>query len=82
MNFLIEKMTKDCQREDCSLTDHGTTSTCMGFTPTYDKRGNRSDAGDPNITTTEWRCSKCPKRWVARTQYGKTEILNVEITNK
>ncbi len=78
-NHLIEKMTKDCARDNCSLTEHGTTSTCMGFQPTYDKRGNRTDAGDPNIVSTEWRCQKCLKRWVTRTQYGKTEILAVEI---
>lgn len=79
MNFLIGKMTKECERSDCSLTEHGCTSTCMGWQPTFDRHGNRTDSGDPNITSSEWRCSRCPRSWVAREQYGKTEILKVEV---
>lgn len=70
----IKEATKDCPRTDCSITCGGSTSTCMGWTPTYDKLGNRTDSGDPNIHTQWLRCSTCGKSWTASTQYGKTAI--------
>lgn len=71
----IQKLTKDCPREDCSISggDYGV-STCMGWTPTYDKNGNRTDRGDPNSYTTSYACSACGKRWSVTTQYGQTNI--------
>lgn len=74
MNMIAE-VTKDCPREDCSISggDSGV-STCVGWSPTYDKHGNRTDCGDPNTFTSELRCSKCGASWIISTQYGKTTI--------
>lgn len=75
MNFTISEMTKDCRRQDCSLSDYGvSTSTCMGWIPTYDKHGNRTDRGDPNIYRSGMRCSTCGLIWEIRTQYGETTM--------
>ena len=72
---LIPELTKDCPREDCSITGGNSgVSTCMGWTPTYDKRGNRTDRGDPNSFTTSYLCSVCGAQWSATTQYGETKI--------
>lgn len=72
---MIEKLTESCEREDCRITGGNTgTSTCMGWTPVYDKRGNRIDASDPNIFTTSYACSTCGREWTVRTQRGETTI--------
>lgn len=74
MNMIAEA-TKDCPREDCRLTDFGVSSTtCMGWTPTFDKYGNRTDSGDPNITTGAIKCVTCGASWNYRTQYGETAL--------
>lgn len=71
----ISELTKDCEREDCSITGGNSgISTCMAWTPTYDKHGNRTDQGDPNIFTTSYSCHACGKQWSVREQYGKAEI--------
>jgi hypothetical protein len=49
--------------------------TCMGWTPTYDKNGARTDAGDPNITTHGFKCGTCGKTWSVSIQYGDTKIF-------
>ena len=71
---IIQQITKDCPREDCSMLEGGSTSTCMGWQPTYDKAGQRIDKGDPNTHTTSWRCSSCNRAWVTNTRYGETSI--------
>jgi len=75
MNTIAE-VTKDCPREDCSITDFGGvgTSTCMGWMPTYDKHGNRTDRGDPNIHSSALKCYTCGASWSISTQYGETTI--------
>ena len=70
----IQQATKDCQRTDCSLTDSGGVSTCMDWTPTYDKEGFRTGRGDPNITSWSIRCSTCKREWGAREQYGTVTV--------
>lgn len=71
----IQQITKDCQREDCSITGGNSGfSTCMGYTPTYDKHGKRTDRGDPNTFTTSYRCSTCKREWLVSTQYGESKI--------
>lgn len=72
MTNIIAKMTNNCPREDCRLTSRGGATTCMGWSPQYDKHGNRVDCGDPNIHTQSYRCHTCGREWVASTQYGKT----------
>jgi hypothetical protein len=72
-------MTKDCPREDCSIQSGISTMTCMGWTPTYDKSGNRTDRGDPNIEATAYRCAKCGDEWTVRTQYGVSVVSRRKI---
>lgn len=75
----IQELTKDCPRDDCLIYDSmGGTSTCMGWQPSYDKQGNRTDRGDPNIHTTSSRCVTCGAEWVFRIQYGETTTTRVE----
>lgn len=71
---LIREVTKTCERTDCSLTESGGVTTCMGFAPTYDKYGTRTDRGDPNIRSWSIRCSACKREWVASEQYSNTAI--------
>ena len=74
----IQAVTKDCPREDCSISGGNSgMSTCMGWSPSYDKHGNRTSRGDPNIFTTSLMCSKCGASWRLSTQYGKTTITPV-----
>lgn len=71
----IQQITKDCPREDCSITGGNSgISTCVGWTPTYDKNGKRTDKGDPNSFTTSYQCSTCKRAWSATTRYGETTI--------
>ena len=61
----------DCEKE-CKISRGMSTSTCMGWTPTYDKNGKQLNS-DPNITTTVWTCLTCNDRWVSTTRYGETK---------
>ena len=70
----IQSATKDCPRNDCSMTESGRVSTSMGYTPTYDKGGRRTDRGDPNIRSWNIRCSTCGNIWDCTEQYGQTTI--------
>ena len=71
---IIQQLTKDCERDDCSIVEGVSMTTCMGWTPSYDKHGNRTDAGDPNSTSTEWRCSACGRNWRTSTLRGETVV--------
>lgn len=75
----ISEVTKDCTREDCSITGGFGTSTCMAWTPTYDKNGNQTDRGDPNIHSSSLKCLTCGASWWLRTQYGETTIKKADM---
>lgn len=70
----FQEATKDCQRDDCSLSAIGGVVTCLAWTPTYDKNGARTDRGDPNIHSSRLVCSTCGRRWSVQTQYGETTV--------
>lgn len=46
----------------------------IGWTPVYDGTGVMVNA-DPNATIHEYDCTVCGRQWLARTQYGQTEIF-------
>jgi len=70
----VSCMTKDCNRDDCRVAfDQSSMSTCIGWMPTYDKRG-RQIGSDPNVTTSGATCLTCGARWAFRTQGGKTTV--------
>jgi hypothetical protein len=71
---LFQRATKDCTRSDCQLVSSGGFSTCMGYMPTYDKNGTRTDRGDPNIHSSSLHCMTCGNRWHISTQYNETTI--------
>lgn len=72
---VIQEATKECPRDDCSITNSGMgVSTCLGWTPSYDKLGNRTDRGDPNTHSSELRCSRCGQRWTVVRKYDETKI--------
>lgn len=75
----IAEATKDCPREDCSVSYGAGMTTCMGWTPTYDKSGKRTDQGDPNITSYEMACATCGQRWLSSSQYGQTTVTKAPI---
>lgn len=76
---LISDLTKDCPREDCSIYGGNcSTRTCLAWTPTYDKHGNRTDRGDPNTSATSYRCATCNVEWIVRTQYGESTVQKLE----
>ncbi len=72
---LSQELTKECQRDACQLTglDSGT-STCIGWMPTYDKHGNRTDRGDPNIFTQSIKCLTCGASWSVQTRRDERTI--------
>jgi hypothetical protein len=65
-----------CEK-DCRFNVGGTTTTAMGWQPTYDKDGRLLNK-NPNISQTDISCESCGKRWIARTQYGETEYKVIE----
>lgn len=76
VGVMISELTKDCPREDCRISANGpSVSTCMGWTPTFDKRGNRTDHGDPNISRSAYVCATCGSHWSVSNQYGKTKSI-------
>lgn len=56
----------DCEREDCRIQCLGSMTTCLGWTPTYDKYGD-AIGKDPNKTTSHYRCTVCSKDWWVET---------------
>lgn len=54
---IIPELTKDCARDDCSISGGNSgVSTCLGWSPTYDKHGNRTDH-DPSCATLLATCA-------------------------
>lgn len=70
---LIQRMTKDCPREDCAIVFDASRTTLMGWSLTYDKHGNQTGR-DPNITTSSAKCMACGKAWATREQYDEWTI--------
>lgn len=71
-------LTKDCPRNDCRLTVGMSSTTLLGWSPVYDKHGDRIDS-DPNWTTVEYRCARCKVAWKVRTREGsEPEISRFE----
>ncbi len=64
-----------CDKE-CQFQEGPSYRTAMGWTPTYDKEGRLLNS-DPNITTTDVRCTTCGKEWKASRQHGKTTFMEV-----
>jgi hypothetical protein len=58
-------ITPDCHRTDCVVQQQGPSmTTCLGWTPTFDRWGNPLSK-DPNTTTTQMKCNTCGKEWVS-----------------
>jgi hypothetical protein len=80
MPNLISELTKNCESDDCAITSGYTTITCMGWTPTYDKRGNLLNR-NPNTTTASYRCTTCKAEWIVKSggwQGGPDKIDRVK----
>jgi hypothetical protein len=73
----FQKATEHCEREDCSLSATHVASTCLTWTPTYNKQGERTDKGDPNTYTNTIECSTCNRKWEAATLYNETTIKEI-----
>jgi hypothetical protein len=66
-------MRLDCPREDCRIQNRGTSSTLMGWTPTYDKYGRQLNS-NPNTVKTHFHCLTCGEAWIRKTKSGVTTI--------
>lgn len=61
--------------EECNFIIRGSSSTLIGWIPTYDSEGNLLNE-DPNIVSTFVECSTCRGRWTIKTRNGDAEIIN------
>jgi hypothetical protein len=68
----IQEMTKTCQREDCSIISHGSITTLIAWTPSYDKNGNLQGE-DPNDVISRYECRTCGKQWQIASGGGRTQ---------
>ena len=66
----------NCEKE-CRFHLGMSTTTCMYFTPVYDKHGNNINP-DGNITSGSMTCSTCNKAWTYITQYDKTTYSEIQ----
>lgn len=64
-----------CERSDCRLQSSGGVSTCLAYSPTYDRAGNRVDSGDPNTHWHNVACLTCSKRWTVSTKGTNTSWI-------
>lgn len=71
---MIPELTKDCPREDCCVAHTGSSTTLMGWSPTYDKRGNQQGR-DPNIITSSYVCHTCGLSWRVKSQDGREDVI-------
>lgn len=67
----------DCPREDCRLSYTQGSSTLIGFTQEYDKRGNPLHE-DPNTTTNIVKCSACGGQWLESCQGKIVTVKRME----
>lgn len=51
------------------------TSTCMGFSRSYDKNG-KDISINPNISTHSYNCHECGNQFTVKTQFGKSEYVD------
>lgn len=72
MTSIIKRLTKDCTG-DCAISIGSSISTCMGYTPIYNKKGVLKST-DPNRHSTTYKCSFCGMSWNIVQQSGKTTI--------
>lgn len=72
---LFQNPNPDCKGE-CRFQYGFSSTTCAYYTPTYDKHGKNLNP-DGNITSSEVTCTACDKKWVSRTQYGKTQFTEI-----
>lgn len=63
--------------KDCRFTYGMSATTAMYFQPVYDKHGNNLNP-DMNTTTSDVSCGVCGKRWVSKSQGGKTTFSEIK----
>ncbi len=79
--FGITALTKDCPREDCSVSYDGSTSTLAGWMQTYDKQGN-PQSRDPNTTMSHLHCVTCGKMWKVASRAGQEDVITAHDLQK
>jgi len=70
----IATLTKDCPREDCRLQYRGSSTTLLGWLPTYDKKGNQIGR-DPNTTTSSYNCLTCGVSWRVKSREDNEDVI-------
>lgn len=58
--------------EACRFSTTNHVSTCMGWTPQYNRQGEDVSGGDPNLTTWMTDCAVCGRSWRSSRQYRQT----------
>lgn len=72
MTNIFQKLSIGCER-DCRIAYMGSTTTLMGFMPTYDKNGN-TVGQDPNRVTSTYQCAVCGGGWTVEHQ-GDCDLI-------
>lgn len=69
----------DCDTpERCEFSPTGPAfTTDMYYPPRYNRAGENLNP-DGNVTSQEWSCSACEKRWIASTRLGEVEFTEIE----
>lgn len=62
MTDIIERLTKKCEREDCSIKMTSSSVSLFGWTQTYDEQGQPQGI-PPYTTTSMYQCDTCNKQW-------------------
>lgn len=59
---------------ECRIRSVSTGGPMLGWRPTYDGDGNRTDGGDPNWYSASQSRSTCKREWVETTHRGKVTV--------
>ena len=74
----IIKAVTECCDLDCRVKIGSSSTTLMGWYPTYDKDGNQVTE-NPNKRSTYVTCRVCDKEWTVSEQYGQvTSVVPIQ----
>ena len=73
---IIQQLTKNCDRKDCSIIMGVGTSTLMAWQPSYDKYGNKTSK-DPNTHSYTATCRTCQQKWYIKEQEGVETKISI-----
>ena len=66
----------ECTRDDCRFSQSPTITTCVYYTPVYDKNGVNTNP-DKNMSQFNMECHTCGKIWIGKTCVDKTTYTKI-----